>query len=68
MRRMVRHAAEIRSAGKPLHTCTVCGVTNLSDPQMTFRYCSKCVGTPCYCAEHINSHPHVVTKSEDTIQ
>ena len=67
-RRMVRHAEEIRSVGKARHTCTVCGVTNLSDPQMSFRYCSKCAGTPCYCAEHINSHPHLIAESEDSVR
>jgi hypothetical protein len=62
-RRMVRHAAETRSANTPRHTCAVCGVTNLSHPQMSFRYCSKCAGTPCYCAEHIQNHPHIIGES-----
>jgi len=42
-----------------VHTCAICGVSNLSDPKMTFRYCSKCAGAPCYCAEHIHAHQHV---------
>lgn len=42
-----------------LHKCAVCGVTDRDNPNMEFRYCSKCNGYYCYCAEHINSHVHV---------
>lgn len=42
-----------------LHKCAVCGVTDKDSPQMEFRYCSKCNGYYCYCAEHINTHVHV---------
>jgi hypothetical protein len=42
----------------PRHTCAVCGATNLSDPTMSFRYCSKCAGAACYCEEHIRTHEH----------
>ncbi len=62
-RRMALQAEHIRTAHKPRHTCVVCGVTNLSDPKMGFRYCSKCIGAPCYCTEHINHHEHVVEES-----
>ena len=43
----------------PLHKCAVCGKTDLTDPQMEFRYCSKCNGYYCYCADHINNHIHI---------
>ena len=42
-----------------LHKCAVCGVTDTDHPTMEFRYCSKCNGYYCYCAEHINSHVHI---------
>ena len=42
-----------------LHKCAVCGVTDQDDPNMEFRYCSKCNGYYCYCANHINNHTHV---------
>ncbi len=42
-----------------LHKCSVCGITDNDNPNMEFRYCSKCNGYYCYCAEHINSHVHV---------
>ena len=41
------------------HKCTVCGVTDVDDPTMEFRYCSRCQGYHCYCIEHINNHTHV---------
>jgi hypothetical protein len=58
-RRMAQQAERSQAASTPRHTCSVCGATNLSDPTMGFRYCSKCFGTPCYCAEHIQNHEHV---------
>lgn len=64
-RRMAAQAKTISQANAARHTCYVCGVTNLSDPKTSFRYCSKCVGTPCYCAEHIHTHPHLVAMSAD---
>ena len=48
-------------ANKPdySHRCTVCGRTNISDPQLEFRYCSRCAGYHCYCIDHINDHSHI---------
>ena len=42
-----------------LHKCTVCGITDADDPNMEFRYCSKCNGYYCYCMNHINNHVHI---------
>ena len=42
-----------------MHKCAVCGVTDADDPNMEFRYCSKCNGYHCYCMNHINSHVHI---------
>ncbi len=41
------------------HRCTVCGRTDVSNPELEFRYCSRCKGYFCYCEEHINSHNHI---------
>ena len=41
------------------HRCTVCGRTDVSDPDLEFRYCSRCSGYHCYCEEHINDHTHI---------
>jgi len=41
------------------HRCTVCGRTDVSDPDLEFRYCSRCNGYYCYCQDHINNHTHI---------
>ena len=41
------------------HKCTVCGRTDVSNPELEFRYCSRCKGYYCYCEEHINNHAHI---------
>ena len=41
-----------------LHVCEVCGITEKENPNMEFRYCSKCTGKKCYCEEHIKNHNH----------
>ena len=50
---------EVQQRKGYLHKCAVCGVTDADDPDMEFRYCSKCNGYYCYCANHINNHTHV---------
>ncbi len=46
------------------HRCTVCGRTDLSDPDMEFRYCSKCSGAHEYCSEHLYTHVHIRSDQE----
>lgn len=41
------------------HKCTVCGRTDVTNPELEFRYCSKCNGYYCYCSDHINNHTHI---------
>jgi membrane associated rhomboid family serine protease len=41
------------------HRCTVCGRTDVSDPDLEFRYCSRCSGYHCYCEDHISNHTHI---------
>jgi hypothetical protein len=41
------------------HKCAVCGRTELDDPSLEFRYCSKCSGNREYCQEHLFTHNHV---------
>lgn len=41
------------------HRCTVCGRTDVSHPDLEFRYCSRCNGYHCYCEDHINNHTHI---------
>lgn len=56
-----REAARIRYEQRNelyRHKCSVCGRTDTDFPELEFRYCSRCVGYHCFCAEHINSHVH----------
>ena len=48
-------------AQKPdyLHRCTTCGRTDITNPELEFRYCSRCNGYHCYCEDHINNHTHI---------
>ena len=41
------------------HKCTVCGRTDVSHPDLEFRYCSRCKGYHCYCEDHIGNHTHM---------
>ena len=41
------------------HRCEVCGKTDISHPDLEFRYCSRCEGYHCYCQDHINNHDHI---------
>lgn len=41
------------------HRCTICGRTDVTNPELEFRYCSKCNGYYCYCEDHINNHEHI---------
>ena len=50
---------EVQQRKGYLHKCAVCGITDADDPNMEFRYCSKCNGYYCYCMRHINNHTHV---------
>lgn len=46
-------------AGGAKHRCAVCGRTELDDPILEFRYCSKCNGNYEYCQDHLFTHEHV---------
>lgn len=41
------------------HKCAVCGRTELDNPSLEFRYCSKCNGNYEYCQDHLFTHTHV---------
>jgi membrane associated rhomboid family serine protease len=58
-RQMERQVKSNSSKKEPYHRCQICGITDLSHPEMDFRYCPDCQGTPCYCRDHIFSHEHL---------
>ena len=54
------YEATTASAKAPYtHRCTVCGRTDVSNPELEFRYCSRCQSYHCYCEDHISNHTHV---------
>jgi hypothetical protein len=63
MRGASRRAARARQAKLAetavRHRCSVCGITDVEDPNMQFRYCSQCDGKRGYCMDHIRDHEHV---------
>jgi hypothetical protein len=60
----VHRKQEFRRQTKPRptitrHKCAICGRTEETNPELTFRFCSKCNGNYEYCQEHLFSHTHV---------
>ncbi|MGL4363338.1 MAG: hypothetical protein ACRCSG_08770 [Cellulosilyticaceae bacterium] len=58
------HQREMKSeSSEPIkiafHKCSVCGITEVDDPDMEFRYCSKCNGSHEYCMNHLKQHSHI---------
>ena len=45
-------------SGIARHKCAICGRTEKDDPNLTFRYCSKCTGNKEYCQDHLFTHTH----------
>lgn len=48
-----------QSHGITKHKCAICGRTDESNPELVFRFCSKCDGNYEYCEDHIFNHQHV---------
>ena len=51
--------------GGTIHRCAVCGRTEKDDPNLEFRYCSKCAGYMEYCSDHLYTHVHVTGERTD---
>lgn len=60
-RQMNRPSGSYRSEDGRIskHKCAVCGRTELDDPNLEFRFCSKCNGNYEYCQDHLFTHKHV---------
>lgn len=52
-----RYRAE--GADAIVHKCAICGRTNITNPELMFRFCSKCSGEHEYCQDHLFTHEHV---------
>ena len=50
---------ETTPRGVSKHKCAICGRTDITNPELQFRFCSKCNGNYEYCNEHLFNHKHV---------
>ena len=46
-------------SGITKHKCAVCGRTEVTNPELEFRFCSKCEGNYEYCQDHLFTHQHM---------
>ena len=58
-RKRTYHRQEQQPKGVTRHKCAICGRTELDDPNLEFRFCSKCNGNYEYCQDHLFTHEHV---------
>lgn len=63
LKRQKEFKKKVKEASEPAstirHKCAICGQTDVSNPSLTFRYCSKCNGNYEYCNEHLFTHKHI---------
>ena len=62
IKRKQKFRAQMRTPmgyGTSKHKCAICGRTENDDPNLVFRFCSKCAGNYEYCQEHLYTHNHV---------
>ena len=63
IKRQQEFKKKIKAVSEPVsqirHKCAICGQTDVSNPSLTFRYCSKCNGNYEYCNEHLFTHKHI---------
>ena len=64
-RRKVKYKQKVRQAqahntyeNGARHKCAICGRTDLDNPNLSFRFCSKCSGNKEYCEDHLFTHEH----------
>jgi len=57
--RKEKYVKASQSSKEYRHKCSVCGKTEKDDPQLEFRFCSKCDGYHEYCLEHLTTHEHI---------
>jgi hypothetical protein len=62
--RQIHRRQVYKQQTKPMHAvtkhkCAICGRTNESNPELEFRFCSKCDGNYEYCQDHLFTHEHI---------
>lgn len=60
-RRRAQFQQSVKMAPKGItrHKCAVCGRSETDDPNLEFRFCSKCNGNYEYCQDHLFTHQHI---------
>ncbi|MDO5335877.1 MAG: hypothetical protein Q4E89_00250 [Eubacteriales bacterium] len=60
-RKAMQPSGRMKSQGGAItkHKCAVCGQTELDNPDLEFRFCSKCNGNYEYCQNHLFTHQHI---------
>ncbi len=56
-KREVKQAVKMQAQTR--HKCSVCGRTDETNPELEFRFCSKCNGNYEYCSDHLFTHEHI---------
>ena len=62
VKRQQEFKREVKQSMRPKvtkHKCAICGRTDESNPELEFRFCSKCNGNYEYCQDHLFTHEHV---------
>lgn len=57
--RAKRETGQSRFTAISRHKCAICGRTEHDNPNLEFRFCSKCNGNYEYCTDHLYTHVHV---------
>jgi len=57
-RRREFEAKSIPKRNAHRHKCAVCEATDITNPELEFRYCSQCSEYLCYCSKHLFNHDH----------
>lgn len=64
MKRRQKFKREVkRTSAVTRHKCAICGRTEDTNPELEFRFCSKCDGNYEYCQDHLFTHVHVKGRS-----
>jgi hypothetical protein len=58
-RREFHRNVQMTPKGVTRHKCAVCGRSEVDNPNLEFRFCSKCNGNYEYCQDHLFTHTHV---------